>query len=136
MHRSQLTVVLVAIMMLSLLWGSSFIAIKIIVDEVQPLASFGMRFLIAGVLLVAAHYILLHTIYRRSNTKDHHSIQIKNRQLWKSWLLSALFFIVGGTGNTCNRGPIFVIRSRSSNQFHHSYLGSNIHVAIPREKAN
>jgi drug/metabolite transporter (DMT)-like permease len=98
MHRSQLTVVLVAIMMLSLLWGSSFIAIKIIVDEVQPLASFGMRFLIAGVLLVAAHYILLHTIYRRSNTKDHHSIQIKNRQLWKSWLLSALFFIVGGQG--------------------------------------
>jgi len=48
MHRSQLTVVLMAIMTLSLLWGSSFIAIKIIVDEVQPLASFGMRFFIAG----------------------------------------------------------------------------------------
>jgi drug/metabolite transporter (DMT)-like permease len=97
-HHSQLTVVLVAIMMLSLLWGSSFIAIKIIVDEVEPLASFGMRFFIAGVLLVATHYILLHIIYRRSNKKDYQNIQIKNKQLWKGWLLSALFFIVGGQG--------------------------------------
>lgn len=98
MHHSQLTAVLVAIMMLSLLWGSSFIAIKIIVDEVQPLASFGMRFFIAGILLVATHYIFLHTIYRRSNKKDYQSDQINNRQLWKGWLLSALFFIVGGQG--------------------------------------
>ena len=98
MHHSQLTVVLAAIMMLSLLWGSSFIAIKIIVDEVQPLASFGMRFFIAGLLLIATHYIFLHIIYRQSDKKDYQSSQIKNRQLWKAWLLSALFFIVGGQG--------------------------------------
>jgi drug/metabolite transporter (DMT)-like permease len=98
MHHSQLHVVLLAIMMLSLLWGSSFIAIKIIVDEVQPLASFGMRFFVAGILLVATHYIFLHTIYRRSNKKDYKSDQINDRQLWKGWLLSALFFIVGGQG--------------------------------------
>jgi drug/metabolite transporter (DMT)-like permease len=96
--HSQLTVVLVAIMMLSLLWGSSFIAIKIIVDEVQPLASFGMRFFIAGLLLVAAHYILNHTIHHRSYEKGYQNIQIKDRQYWKSWLLAALFFIVGGQG--------------------------------------
>ncbi|HYZ58332.1 MAG TPA: EamA family transporter [Nitrososphaeraceae archaeon] len=99
MHlHSQLTVVLIAILMLSLLWGSSFIAIKIIVDEVQPLASFGMRFFIAGLLLVAAHYILIHTIRRRPYKKAYQNIQIKNRQYWKSWLLAALFFIVGGQG--------------------------------------
>jgi len=33
------------------------IAIKIIVDEVQPLASFGMRFFIAGLLLVRSLYL-------------------------------------------------------------------------------
>jgi drug/metabolite transporter (DMT)-like permease len=98
MHHSQLTVVLVAIMMLSLLWGSSFIAIKIIVDEVQPLASFGMRFFIAGLLLVATHYIFLHTIYRRYNKKGYQSNPFKKRELWKGWLISALFFIVGGQG--------------------------------------
>ena len=98
MHHSQLTVVLAAIMMLSLLWGSSFIAIKIIVDEVQPLASFGMRFFIAGLLLVATHYVFLHTIYRRSSKKGYPGSQFKSRQLWKHWLLSGLFFIVGGQG--------------------------------------
>jgi len=98
MHHSQLTVVLAAIMMLSLLWGSSFIAIKIIVDEVQPLASFGMRFFIAGLLLVATHYVFLHTIYRRSSKKDYQGSQFKSRQLWKHWVLSGLFFIVGGQG--------------------------------------
>jgi drug/metabolite transporter (DMT)-like permease len=98
MHHSQLHIVLLAIMMLSLLWGSSFIAIKIIVDEVQPLASFGMRFFIAGLLLIATHYIFLHTIYRRSNKKDYQSHQFKKREHWKGWLLSALFFIVGGQG--------------------------------------
>lgn len=98
MHHSQLTIVLAAIMMLSLLWGSSFIAIKIIVDQVQPLASFGMRFFIAGLLLIATHYIFLHIINRRSDKKDYQNNQIKNRQLWKGWLLSALFFIVEGQG--------------------------------------
>ncbi|HET6641563.1 MAG TPA: EamA family transporter [Nitrososphaeraceae archaeon] len=98
MHHSQLTVVLAAIMMLSLLWGSSFIAIKIIVDEVQPLASFGMRFFIAGLLLVATHYVFLHTIYRRSSKKDYQGSQFKSGQLWKHWVLSGLFFIVGGQG--------------------------------------
>jgi drug/metabolite transporter (DMT)-like permease len=98
MDHSQLTVVLAAIMMLSLLWGSSFIAIKIIVDEVQPLASFGMRFFIAGLLLVATHYIFLHTIYRRSSKKDYQGSQFKSILLWKQWILSALFFIVGGQG--------------------------------------
>ena len=98
MHHSNLTVVLVAIMMLSLLWGSSFIAIKIIVDEVQPLASFGMRFFIAGLLLVVIHYILHYTIRDRTSKKNYQDIQIKNGKLWKGWLLSGLFFIVGGQG--------------------------------------
>jgi drug/metabolite transporter (DMT)-like permease len=98
MHHSQLTVVLAAIMILSLLWGSSFIAIKIIVDEVQPLASFGMRFFIAGLLLVTIHYVALHTIYRRSSKEDYQGSQFKSGQLWKHWVLSGLFFIVGGQG--------------------------------------
>ena len=90
--------VLASIMMLSLLWGSSFIAIKIVVDKVSPLLAFGLRFFIAGVLLVAIHYILFQTIHGRSKTVDYYHIKIKNRQLWKSWILSALFFIAGGQG--------------------------------------
>ena len=98
-HHSQ-PMVLASIVMLSVLWGSSFIAIKIVVDEVEPLVAFGMRFFIAGILLVATHYLVLHTIYRnRPNTPEHdRQVAIKNKRAWKTWILSALFFIVGGQG--------------------------------------
>jgi len=90
--------VLASIVMLSILWGSSFIAIKIVVDEVAPLVAFGMRFFMAGILLVTTHYIILHTIRKRSNKQDNQHATIKNKQSWKSWILSALFFIVGRQG--------------------------------------
>lgn len=101
MHHSQL-MVLASIVMLSVLWGSSFIAIKIVVDEVAPLVAFGMRFFMAGILLVATHYLVLHTIRRtrsnRSNITDHHIVTIKSKGAWKTWIISGLFFIVGGQG--------------------------------------
>ena len=84
--------------MLSILWGSSFIAIKIVVEGVTPLVAFGMRFFMAGILLIATHYILHYINLKRSNTIDYHHITIKNKQMWRSWILSALFFIVGGQG--------------------------------------
>ena len=97
MHHSK-PMVLASIMMLSILWGSSFIAIKIVVEGVTPLVAFGMRFFMAGILLIATHYILHYINLKRSNTIDYHHITIKNKQMWRSWILSALFFIVGGQG--------------------------------------
>ena len=43
MHHSK-PMVLASIVMLSILWGSSFIAIKIVVEGVTPLVAFGMPF--------------------------------------------------------------------------------------------
>jgi drug/metabolite transporter (DMT)-like permease len=98
MRHSQ-SMVLASIVMLSILWGSSFIAIKIVVDEVSPLVAFGMRFFMAGILLVGTHYLVLHTIHHnRPNKTDDHQISAKNKQAWKTWILSALFFVVGGQG--------------------------------------
>jgi drug/metabolite transporter (DMT)-like permease len=97
MHHSK-PMVLASIVMLSILWGSSFIAIKIVVDGVTPLVAFGMRFFMAGILLIATHYILHYINLKRSNTIDYHHITIKNKHMWRSWILSALFFIVGGQG--------------------------------------
>lgn len=97
--RHSKSMVLASIVMLSILWGSSFIAIKIVVDEVEPLVAFGMRFFMAGILLVATHYIVLRTIHRnRSSKTDYHEISAKDKQAWKTWILSALFFVVGGQG--------------------------------------
>jgi drug/metabolite transporter (DMT)-like permease len=96
-------IVLIAIGILSLLWGSSFIPIKNIVDVINPLIAFGLRFTIAGLSLVIIHYIL-HIINNRrtrkkdiqGNGKDLNKKRIKEQS--KAWILSGLFFIVGGQG--------------------------------------
>lgn len=96
-------VILMAIGILSFLWGSSFIPIKNIVDVINPLSAFGLRFVIACLSLVIAYYILYiignyspgkkRPDYARKNTGNRKEIR-----LWKQWILSGLFFIVGGQG--------------------------------------
>jgi len=76
MHHSK-PMVLASIVMLSILCGSSFIAIKIVVEGVTPLVAFGMRFFMAGILLIATHYILHYINLKRSNTIDYHHLTIK-----------------------------------------------------------
>ena len=49
-HRSQ---VAVALAIVYLVWGSSFIATKILVTDAPPLVAAGLRFTIAGILLTA-----------------------------------------------------------------------------------
>src|SRR6476646_5397586 len=98
MHHSK-PMVLASIVMLSILWGSSFIAIKIVVEGVTPLVAFGMRFFMAGILLIATHYILHYINLKRSNTIDYHHITIKNKQMWRSWyhflMISSISWAMG-----------------------------------------
>lgn len=96
-------VILGAIGILSFLWGSSFISIKNIVDVINPLSAFGLRFTIAGLSLVIMYYILHITSNYRSSKKGakYVSKNIENRKrtrIWKEWMLSGLFFILGGQG--------------------------------------
>ena len=97
-------VILMAIGILSFLWGSSFIPIKNIVDVINPLSAFGLRFVIAGLSLVIAYYILF-IIGNYSSGKKRPDHAIKNAgnrkeiRLWKQWILSGLFFVVGGQYN-------------------------------------
>ena len=96
--------ILVAIGILSFLWGSSFIPIKNIVDVINPLSAFGLRFLIAGLSLVVAYYILYiignHDSRKKRPGYDIRRITENNKEIriWKQWILSGLFFIVGGQG--------------------------------------
>ena len=54
MPRSNVLVVLIT---LSFLWGSSFLAIKAVIDVVPPILAFGIRFAIAGAALLVLHII-------------------------------------------------------------------------------
>jgi len=44
--------ILLVLATLSVLWGSSFLAIKVVIDAILPLLVFGIRFVIAGLPLL------------------------------------------------------------------------------------
>lgn len=86
---------------LSLLWGSSFLAIKITVDVVHPLLVFGFRFVLAGVILLAVHYLVSFTFFRKSksdNNNNYYYNEVSKLGFWKDSLILGLFLIVGGQG--------------------------------------
>jgi drug/metabolite transporter (DMT)-like permease len=53
---SRLNVLLVLVT-LSFLWGSSFLAIKLVIHVVPPILAFGIRFAIAGAALLIAYIV-------------------------------------------------------------------------------
>ena len=62
--------IVVILITLSLLWGSSFLAIKITVDAIQPILVFGVRFILAGLILLAIHYMISLMHYSSKNDKS------------------------------------------------------------------
>jgi drug/metabolite transporter (DMT)-like permease len=77
----------VVIITLSVTVGSSFIAIKIVLDSISPLFAFSIRFMITGGVLILASYIL-----------DRKNQEIKKLKLWRNALVIGAILIVGGHG--------------------------------------
>lgn len=75
------------IITLSLTVGSSFIAIKIVLDSIPPLFAFSIRFMITGGVLILVSYFF--------NRK---SQEIKKIKLWRNALIIGAFLILGGHG--------------------------------------
>jgi drug/metabolite transporter (DMT)-like permease len=92
--------IVVILITLSLLWGSSFLAIKITVDAIQPILVFGVRFVLAGLILLAAHYMmsLLHYSSKNDKSGNYYSNEVKKSRFWKDSLILGVFLIVGGQG--------------------------------------
>jgi drug/metabolite transporter (DMT)-like permease len=65
MNQFKLWVVIIT---LSVTVGSSFIAIKIILDSISPLFAFSIRFMITGGVLILGSYILDKKIKRLKNS--------------------------------------------------------------------
>jgi drug/metabolite transporter (DMT)-like permease len=84
MNQLKLWVVIIT---LSLTVGSSFIAIKIVIDSIPPLFAFSIRFMITGGILILVSYI-----FERKNR------EIKDLKLWRNALVVGVILIVGGHG--------------------------------------
>jgi drug/metabolite transporter (DMT)-like permease len=76
--------VLLAFGVIYVVWGSTYLAIRIVVETIPPFLSAGVRFLIAGVLLMGF------LAWRR--------IPIPNTTQWKHSLVAGLLLSVGGNG--------------------------------------
>jgi drug/metabolite transporter (DMT)-like permease len=84
MNQLKLWIVIIT---LSLTVGSSFIAIKIVLDSIPPLFSFSIRFMITGGVLILVSYIF-----------DRKSKEIKKITFWRNALFIGAFLILGGHG--------------------------------------
>jgi drug/metabolite transporter (DMT)-like permease len=80
--------------------GLSFLAIKITVDAIQPILVFDVRFVLAGLILLAIHYVMSYIHYKdkSDNRNNHYYNEIKKLRFWKDPLILGLFLIVGGQG--------------------------------------
>ncbi|HJY10722.1 MAG TPA: EamA family transporter [Nitrososphaeraceae archaeon] len=84
MNQLKLWVVIIT---LSLTVGSSFIAIKIVLDSIPPLFGFSIRFMITGGILILVSYVF-----------DRKNREIKEIKLWRNALVVGAILIVGGHG--------------------------------------
>jgi drug/metabolite transporter (DMT)-like permease len=84
MNQLKLWIIIIT---LSLTVGSSFIAIKIVLDSIPPLFAFSIRFMITGGVLILVSHIF-----------DSKSQEIKKIKFWKNALIIGTFLILGGHG--------------------------------------
>ena len=77
----------IVIITLSVTVGSSFIAIKIVLDSIPPLFAFSIRFMITGGILIFVSYVF-----------DKKNQEIKEIKLWRNALVIGAILIVGGHG--------------------------------------
>lgn len=73
-----------ALLALYIVWGSTYLAIRFAVETIPPFLSAGMRFLVAGLILV---------IWRRSAGDA-----LPTRRQWKSLAVVGILLLLGGNG--------------------------------------
>jgi drug/metabolite transporter (DMT)-like permease len=80
--------ILLVFVTLSILWGSSFLAIKIVIDIIPPLLAFGIRFVVSGAILLIVYVF----------QKDHNKNKLFSKDQWKDALILGILIIMGGQG--------------------------------------
>ena len=74
----------IALIILYIVWGSTYLAIKIAVETIPPFFHAGIRFLISGIILV---------LWQRAIGND---LPTKNQ--WKSTFIIGSLLLIGGNG--------------------------------------
>jgi len=85
--------ILLVLATLSVIWGSSFLAIKVVIDAIPPLLAFGIRFVIAGLPL-----LFFYKFKKTSNNASKNKLENFNKRRWKIAIVLGSFIILGGQG--------------------------------------
>jgi drug/metabolite transporter (DMT)-like permease len=83
-QQSKIWIILIALWIIN---GSSFLAIKVAIDTIPPLLSAGLRFSIAGLILLTLFYV-----------RRHHHYEKITREQWKHALVLGAALFIGGQG--------------------------------------
>jgi drug/metabolite transporter (DMT)-like permease len=93
--RSSTLSVALALVTVYLVWGSTYLAIAFVVDTLPPILSGGIRFLVAGSLLLA--FILAQAWWR--HRRDPSSMFVRPRLVeWRTAAVVGTFLLLGGNG--------------------------------------
>ena len=86
----------IVLLILWLINGSSFLAIKISIDTIPPLLSAGIRFIIAGSALYSAY--LVQPLLKRNKTQKQEVHEHIGKTQWRDAIILAALLMVGGQG--------------------------------------
>jgi drug/metabolite transporter (DMT)-like permease len=91
--RSKIWIVLLILWLIN---GSSFLAIKISIDTIPPLLSAGIRFMIAGAALYSIY--LVQPLLKRHQTQKQEVHEHIGKTQWRDAIILAALLMVGGQG--------------------------------------
>lgn len=91
--RSKIWIVLLILWLIN---GSSFLAIKISIDTIPPLLSAGIRFIIAGSALYSIY--LIEPLLKRHQTQKQLVHEHIGKTQWRDAIILAALLMVGGQG--------------------------------------
>ena len=100
MHPARLrtaptAAVAAALVIVYVVWGSTYLAIAVMIETLPPLLAAGLRFMTAGILMLGAVWV--HARWRRRSGAEA-PIERPTWQHWRSAIVIGLLLLLGGNG--------------------------------------
>ncbi|MDQ3688556.1 MAG: EamA family transporter [Chloroflexota bacterium] len=90
--RPSTAAVVIALLIVYVVWGSTYLAIAVMIETLPPLLSAGVRYVVAGLLMLGA--LTAHARFRRSDAPAERPTAIH----WRSAFVIGSLLLLGGNG--------------------------------------
>ncbi|MGI8828684.1 MAG: EamA family transporter, partial [Candidatus Limnocylindria bacterium] len=91
--RPSTAAVATALLIVYVVWGSTYLAISVVVETLPPLLSAGLRFAFAGSVMIGA--LAAHARFRRAGAP----LERPTRVQWRSAFIIGALLLLGGNGS-------------------------------------